>query len=612
MSSTCSCCHNKLLDTNLQSEGDLSQSSQSNYLKMELMKRDKALMTYSKSLSTSKNQIDLLQGSISQKEKDIADLKATIKNLQNQIEQNSNQFKENDTKFNEYQKKINEEKLTSAQNLKEQTERYNETMHKLEIQEAQMNNLIFENDNLQTQLKKEKESKLNIEKENAYLKSKLDGLLYTLENLKNENKEISGLYNKINTYEHAINSLNNELTNDKNYIEQLHNELNNVNNNIEITNSNFSEKETQYRSMITELKQDLQNAEYNFNVQNEELKKQKHLNEKLTKDNDFMTFYITQKSNDFLEFLNNLANNAYINPNTFNNQKKTNDIKFEIIDDIFLKLYKKTYDFTELHKNIQSKFINEFSVLDKEKKQSEENTAKSYNEIQRLNNINNELNNKVETQNQNFNLLNESFIQLKETYTSLFNDYESFTQRNETFVNETQNFLVKLNGKFENLNLNLQGEEPEINSDGNNNMNNIEKREEAEVIESVKNNNLKDVVLSNLSILIDEYLKVKNELNDSKNEIKEHTQKIDELKQNVSDLENEINVEKQKHNENINQQKETTMKKIKEITSLLDESKAVIEEYQNEIQNLKNENEKINYRYKMALSSQMTEPNSEI
>ena len=79
----------------------LQKQNESN-IKLQLMKKDKALLSYSKSLSDSKTQIENLQRCIDLKDQDILQLKETIQELSNKIDNNESMTQYQSEQLNQY------------------------------------------------------------------------------------------------------------------------------------------------------------------------------------------------------------------------------------------------------------------------------------------------------------------------------------------------------------------------------------------------------------------------------------------------------------------------------------------------------------------------------
>ena len=326
----------------------------------------------------------------------------------------------------------------------------------------------------------------------------------------------------------------------------------------------------------------------NYQMKNDDWEIMKNAYEKLNRETEQYTIFMTNKSNELSEFIDAVIESTYAVDKMMNeemlkkkNCNQQNDIKFEIIDDSFFKLKKKILDFVKLQKGIQNKLIKQFDEVN----QSNENYNTEIKKLKDTNNTlfkdNEKLNDKVTELTKNLDTFNHSYENLKDVYTKLYGDYQMFTDKNERYVNDTQAYITKMIGKFENL----------IPIDNNKD-------------ELTQNELLKKCI----STLIEKY----KDLQEESNTLKQKTQKITnekedrekKLKEEVNKVKEENESLKKKYENDINKQKEITLDKIKQITSLLDESKKIISHYEEENKELKNENEKCTYRYKMLLLAQ--------
>lgn len=560
----------------------LQRQNESN-IKLQLMKKDKALLSYSKSLSDSKTQIENLQRCIDSKDQDILQLKETIQELSNKIDNNESMTKYQSDQINQYRQYYDLQLNNNNEKLRNQIEKYNEVVICLKNTESKLNDCLTKNEKITIEL----------EEKIKELKEKDDNINYLqliINNLKNENKEINILYNKNVEYQKNIQNYENEIKNYKEIINKMKSEMNEQNDKINEMSSKFSSKEQNFSKQIFLLQNEINSYSKNYQLKNDDFDIMKEAYEKLNKETEQYTIFITNKSNELSEYIDNVIESTYVIENVLNEEhlKKKNtytNIKFEIIDDGFLKLKKKILEFVKLQKALQNKLIKQIDDSNKINENFEVENKNLQNTNMTLFKKNEELTNKLNEQTANVENFNQNYLHLKELYSKLYSDYELFTEKNEKFVNDTQKFYTKMIGKFENL---IKIED-----------NNDHKKEEEK--------SSKDLLKACITTIIEKYKTILEEIKDLKennsqlsNETskkeKKYTDEIKSLKEQITSLNN-------KYENDTKKQKDITLEKIKQITNLLDESKKIIAHYEEENKELKNENEKYNYRYKMLLLS---------
>ena len=323
-------------------------------------------------------------------------------------------------------------------------------------------------------------------------------------------------------------------------------------NNIQTLQQNNEELDSRLNNIIKEtgnkestLKKELSNLtnrnnylEQNFKNQNEDFEKIRNKCDYLQKENEKFTSYITNKLNDFNDLIDTVKINysdVFRLQNDFEKVYNQNDIKYEIVDDAFIKLKKNILQFFTEQKYKSEKVIQDYNELIKQKEISE-------NIINNLNNEKDVLNFKIEETNKknndiikNYESLNESYEKLKQLYIKLYNDYHSFTDKNIKLMNDTRIYNEKLNSYFQDLNFeNKHDEYSPIN----------------------------EVLLQNIILFVNQY--------------KEKVEQIKHLEKENSELK-EMN----------DSQKNMTISKFKELTNLIEESKKIIKIYETENINLK-------------------------
>ena len=578
--SFCNCCNVTKSTTQNAYENTTQRQNESN-IKMQLMKKDKALLSYSKSLSDSKIQIEKLQRSLNEKDQDIIQLRETIQNLSSKIDSSESMAQYQNEKMSQFKQYIDLQMSNTNSNLRKQIDKYNEVVMCLKDTEVKLNNVKKENEMLSKELE-EKEKEIVDKDDN------IKYLQVVVNNLKNENAQINSLYNKNVELQNIVRNYENEINNYKDIIDKIKLEMNEQNNKYNDISMEFSQREQKLNNQIFILQKEVNAYGKNYQMKNDDWEIMKNAYEKLNRETEQYTIFMTNKSNELSEFIDAVIESTYAVDKMMNeemlkrkNCNQQNDIKFEIIDDSFFKIKKKILDFVKLQKGIQNKLIKQFDEVN----QSNENYHTEIKKLKDTNNTlfkdNEKLNDKVTELTKNLDTFNHSYENLKDVYTKLYGDYQMFTDKNERYVNDTQAYITKMIGKFENL----------IPIDNNKD-------------ELTQNELLKKCI----STLIEKY----KDLQEESNTLKQKTQKITnekedrekKLKEEVNKVKEENESLKKKYENDINKQKEITLDKIKQITSLLDESKKIISHYEEENKELKNENEKCTYRYKMLLLAQ--------
>ena len=578
--SFCNCCNATKSTTQNAYETTTQRQNESN-IKMQLMKKDKALLSYSKSLSDSKIQIEKLQRSLNEKDQDIIQLRETIQNLSSKIDNSESMAQYQNEKMSQFKQYLDLQMNNTNSNLRKQIDKYNEVVMCLKDAEVKLNNVKKENEMLSKELE-EKEKEIVDKDDN------IKYLQVVVNNLKNENAQINSLYNKNVELQNIVRNYENEINNYKDIIDKIKLEMNEQNNKYNDISVEYSQREQKLNNQIFILQNEVNAYSKNYQMKNDDWEIMKNAYEKLNREIEKYTIFMTNKSNELSEFIDAVIESTYAVDKMMNeemikkkNCSQQNDIKFEIIDDSFFKLKKKILDFVKLQKGIQNKLIKQFDEVN----QSNENYNTEIQKIKDTNNTlfkdNEKLNDKVTELTKNLDTFNHSYENLKDVYTKLYGDYQMFTDKNERYVNDTQAFITKMIGKFENL-ISIDNNKDELTQ------NELLKKCISTLIEKYKD------LLEEANTLKQNAKKIANEKEDRENKYKEEMNKIKE--------ENEAL--KKKYENDMNKQKEITLDKIKQITSLLDESKKIISHYEEENKELKNENEKCTYRYKMLLLAQ--------
>ena len=347
--------------------------------------------------------------------------------------------------------------------------------------------------------------------------------------------------------------MNKKIIEQNNNIRLLSNENTNLQKyNKDILNDNkiLNEKINQLLKEITQKENNFNLKIYDASSKMEEIDKEnknilenfQNLNqekEKISINFEKFCNFVNQKLQELYDFLIQAYNSNDLLKLSDEIEYNKNNVQ---INDIKYELVENTI--VEMKKNILKYILNI--------KEKNSHYINEYNNILRDKDIletqNNEMINELNMYKQNQNdiennnqEITSNYEQLKQTYTKLYNDYSLFTDTNTKYVKETQIFYMDLIERIKNL----FGDKTIIDNE----------------------KGLNQILNEYVNILIDKY----NLL----------LKKIEENKKN----------------------EEMTCKKMFELSNLLEESQNYMKKYEFENRKLREENEKINYRYCMLKAS---------
>ena len=500
------------------------------------------------------------------KDKVIMNYTKQIEQQNNKLEALNNSLKIKDKQILQLQNTIKELNL-NIENLKKELSNNNELIEKYkyeienQIQTSEHNQNIYD-DNYNTMNIKLEENKNRInelEQINSKLNANISQLkkdIYSkneiIENkniistkLSNENRNLPLMNKKLIEYENSLKILQDENANSKKYNLDLLNENKNLNQKLNQLLKEINEKENNFNMEIYNINSKLNEVEQEFKNTSEELEKSKLEKESLIQNQENYNNFLNNKLNEINEFIILVFNTSEINKLS----EELNKIIYmgenksdSNSKDIKYELVENSI--SEIKKNIL-KFV--LNIKEKSDKYiNEYNNISKDKEILEIHKseIETELNiyrqNKNEIENKNKEItLN--YEQLKDSYSKLYKDYNIFTRSNEKYANEMQNFFLELIEKIKNT----LGDK------------NIYRKEAA----------LNEILKDCISKLLEEYkLMIKKiEENDKKEKI--------------------------------------TYYKIMELGKLLEEAQKIGKEYEIENRRLKQEIEKLNYRYNLLKAS---------
>ena len=530
---------NKCIEFNEYLQSSNISNTINNY-KLQLFNKDKTIMNYSKQLSEQNKKFELMENSLKIKDNQIANLEKALKDLSSQMENMKNENIKNNELIEKYKYQIETQIQQSEHNQTIYDNNFSTMSNRLEENKSKINELEEINNRLN--------GDLNMLQKEIFSKNEIiENKNILNKKLSSENKNLSLLNKKIREYEKKIKELNEEKISLQKYNNELINENKNLNEKLNHALQESNQKENNNSLEIYNINSKLTEAEKDLKNTLEELDKNKMDKEALIKNQEKYYNFVNEKLNDFNEFILKAFNNGDINvlSQELKNINAISENKYNYsTGDIKYELVENAI--LEMKKNIIKFILNTMEKNDQ--------YINEYNLISRdkdmlkvqNNEIINELNaykqNQNEIENKNNEIAN-NYEKLKDLYTKLYNDYNKFTNTNMKYVDDIQQFFLEL---IQQIDQTLG-----INS------NNLETSEKP----------LDDVLKKKINLLIKEYeimlLKIRE--NDQKDEI--------------------------------------TYNKIIEMEKLLDESHNVGKMFEEENRELKQEIERLNYRYNLLKAS---------
>ena len=530
---------NKCIEFNDYLQSSNISNTINNY-KLQLFNKDKTIMNYTKQLSEQNKKFELMENSLKIKDNQIANLEKALKDLSAQMENMKNENIKNNELIEKYKYQIETQIQQSEHNQTIYDNNFSTMSNRLEENKSKINELEEINNRLN--------GDLNMLQKEIFSKNEIiENKNILNKKLSSENKNLSLLNKKIREYEKKIKELNEEKISLQKYNNELINENKNLNEKLNQVLQESNQKENNNSLEIYNINSKLTEAEKDLKNTLEELDKNKMDKEALIKNQEKYYNFVNEKLNDFNEFIIKAFNNGDINvlSQELKNINAISENKYNYsTGDIKYELVENAI--LEMKKNIIKFILNTMEKNDQ--------YINEYNLISRdkdmlkvqNNEIINELNAYKQNQNEIENKNNEmatNYEKLKDLYTKLYNDYNKFTNTNMKYVDDIQQFFLEL---IQQIDQTLG-----INS------NNLETSEKS----------LDDFLKKKINLLIKEY---------------------------------EIMLLKIREND---QKYEITYNKIIEMEKLLDESHNVGKMFEEENRELKQEIERLNYRYNLLKAS---------
>ena len=363
--------------------------------------------------------------------------------------------------------------------------------------------------------------------------------------LSNENKNIPIMNKKIIEYENKIKLLHDDNVNLKKYNLDLINENKKLNQKLNKLLKDINRKENNSNLEIYDINSKLNKLSSDFRATSDELGKYKLEKDALIQGQEKYYNFVNNKLNEINEFIIRAFNTMDINQlsEELNNNRYMPENKYNPnVNDIKFELIENSI--AEMKKNIL-KFI--LNIREKNDKYINE-----FNNISRdkgiLESHNNEMVNELNIYKQNQNEIENknkeiasNYEKLRDSYIKIHNDYNDITNSNAKYIHDMESFFLEL-------------------------------------IEIIKNT-LGDKNFDNKEKALNEILK--NCITKLVYEYKLMVKKIEENKM----------------------KDEMTYKKIIELGNLLDESQRIVKDYEEENRRLKQEIERLRYRYSLLKAS---------
>ena len=510
-----------------------------NNYKLQLYNKDKTIMNYTKQISEQNKKFEMMEKALKIKDNQITNLEKALKDLSVKIENLKNENNINNELIEKYKNQIETQIQQSEHNQTIYDNNFSTMSNRLQENKTKINELEEINNRLNGDIKV-------LQKEIFSKNEIIENKNILNKKLTNENKTLSLLNKKIHDYEKNIKILQEEKLSLKKYNTELISENKNLNEKLNHVTQEFNQKENNHNvevyninSKLTEIQKELQNS-------SNEIEKSKKDKEALIQAQEKYNNFVNEKLNEMNEFIIKAFNNSDINE--LSQELKAinaiNENKYEPSkEDIKYELVENAI--FEIKKNIIKFILN--TIEKNDQYINEYNLISRDKDILKTHNneIISELNEYKQNQNEIENKNKEiafNYEKLKDSYTKLYNDYNVFTNTNAKYVEDIQQFFLELIQQIDKI-LGIR--------------NNIESYETP----------LDNILKKKIYLLIKEFeiinLKIKE--NDKKDEI--------------------------------------TYQKILEMEKLLDESHNVGKMFEEENRELKQEIDRLNYRYNLLKAS---------
>ena len=507
-----------------------------NNYKLQIYNKDKIIMNYTKQINEQNKKFEMMENSLKLKDNQLSNLEKTLNDITTKMEKLKNENAQNNELIEKYKYQIETQIQQSEHNQTIYDNNFSTMSNRLEENKNKINELEEINNRLN--------GDINLLQKELFSKNEIiENKNILNKKLSNENKNISFMTKKINELEKNIKILHDENLNLKKYNIELITENKKLNDKLNQVMTDINQKENNYSVEVYNINSKFNEVEKNLKNTMDELDKNKIDKNALIQGQEKYYNFVNEKLNEINEYIIKTFNNCDANQLTQELKRinALNENKFAQANEEDIKYEIVENAVIEIKKNF-IKFI--LNTIEKN-----ERVINDFNLLMKdkgmLQNQNNEIIQDLNEYKQNQNILENknkeiifNYEKLKESYTKLYDDYNNFTNSNVKYVDDVHQIfldLIQQINKFFGINNNMESNDTP----------------------------LEDILKKKINLLIKEYevMKLKIKENEKKDEI--------------------------------------TYQKILELEKLLDESHNVGKMLEGENQELKQEIERLNYRYNL-------------
>ena len=511
-----------------------------NNYKLQIYNKDKIIMNYTKQINEQNKKFEMMENALKLKDNELANLEKTINEISSKMDKLRNENTQNNELIEKYKYQIETQIQQSEHNQTIYDNNFSTMSNRLEENKNKINELEEINNRLN--------GDINLLQKEIYSKNEIiENKNILNKKLSNENKNLSLMTKKINELEKNMKILQDENLSLKKYNIELITENKKLNEKLNQVMQDINQKENNYSVEVYNINSKFNEVEKDLKNTMDELDKNKIDKNALIQGQEKYNNFVNEKLNEMNEFIIKALNNYDANQ-MIQELKRINAInenKSIQVGEGDIKYELVENAIFEIKKNFIKFILNTIEKNDQ--------FINDYNVLMKdkniLQNQNEELINKLDEYKQNQNILENknkeiifNYEKLKESYTKLYNDYNSFTDSNVKYVDDVHNIFLELIqqiNKIFGINNNMESNDTP----------------------------LEDILKKKINLLAKEYeiMKLKIKENEKKDVV--------------------------------------TYQKILELEKLLDESHNVGKMLEEENQELKQEIERLNYRYNLLKAS---------